>query len=128
MYSSLNEIPENRPPIPAPLVLPTTTENDPEQPIDTVIRPNHHPDDQISLLWTPGIRLAELVHQPGVGLRFAVRGTADDEMIYQETVDSFEPLRWLEPFVSANAIRLPSLVLLCYKQLLVIEIAPPAVS
>ena len=75
--------------------------------VDTLIRPNDHPNQQISFLWTPGQTLAELLYRPGKGLCFAVKEGMQGIHI-RDQVKDFRPLEWMEPYAKNNAIRLPS--------------------
>jgi len=75
--------------------------------VDTLIRPNDHPNQQISFLWTPGQTLAELLYQPRKGLCFAVKEGGQGIHI-RDQVNDFRPLEWMESYAKSNAIRLPS--------------------
>ena len=73
--------------------------------IGSEVRPSHHPNNEISFLWKPGLLIAELVCQPDKGLVFAIREAGNTR--YEDRVESFKPLSWLEPLVRAGVLKLP---------------------
>jgi hypothetical protein len=74
--------------------------------VETVARPHHHPDKQVSFLWTPGSELAELLYTPGNGLIFALKDS--NGISYAETIRDFHPPEWIRAYAEAGALRLPS--------------------
>ncbi len=74
---------------------------------DTIIRPTYHANKEISFLWTPGEKLAELVYIPRLGLRFALKDRAGSQGLVEE-VDGFRPLQWIGEYARIGGIKLPS--------------------
>jgi hypothetical protein len=85
----------------------TSRNNSAVSAVDTLIRPNDHPNQQVSFLWTPGQTLAELLYQPGKGLCFAVK-EGGQGIQTRDQVKDLRPLAWMEPYAKNNAIRLPA--------------------
>ena len=80
----------------------------PQQYKQTIIRPTHHDNGEISFLWTPGGRLAELAYNPGESrLGFLVKDGKD--VGYSDTLEDLRPeLKWMTDYARVNAIKLPS--------------------
>ena len=74
---------------------------------ETIIRPNHPINKEVSFIWTPGKRMVELYYKPGAGLGFFIR---EKNISFDKQCEGYTPLSWAEEYARKNMIRLPSKV------------------
>lgn len=75
---------------------------------ETLIRPNHPINDEVSLIWTPGKELVELYYKPGEGVGFFIR--ENGSVTFDKQFEEYKPLSWIAEYARKGMIRLPSKV------------------